>query len=87
MTRTRQWSIWWIDSRNPSASIEPAVRGGFKDGVGAFFARDTLDGRSIMVRFVWSGITSTTAHWEQAFSSDGGGTWETNWEMAFTRAA
>ena len=27
-----------------------------------------------------------TPRWEQAFSADGGGTWETNWIMDFTRA-
>jgi hypothetical protein len=75
---TRQWSIWWIDARNPPASIEPAVRGGFEDGVGTFFAQDTLNGQAITGRFIWSEITSTTAHWRQAFSADGGATWETN---------
>jgi len=85
--KTRQWSIWWIESRNPPASIEPAVRGGFKDEVGTFYAQDTVNGQPITVRFIWSGITATTALWRQAFSPDGGATWETNWEMAFTRVA
>ena len=38
------------------------------------------------VRFVWSKITANSAHWEQAFSADGGATWETNWHMDFARA-
>jgi hypothetical protein len=82
--RTRQWSIWWLDARSPT--IEPPVRGGFRDGVGTFLGDDTLDGRPITVRFRWSQITPTSAHWDQAFSPDGGVTWETNWEMEFTRA-
>ena len=80
------WSIWWLDGRNPT-QMDPPVRGGFKDGVGTFAGDDTLRGRPIKVRFQWSGITPTTAHWEQAFSPDGGATWETNWRMDFTRVS
>ena len=83
--KTSQWSIWWLDARYPT-SVEPPVRGGFKDGVGTFMGDDTFNGRPIKVRFVWSRITATSAHWEQAFSPDGGATWETNWLMDFARA-
>ena len=79
-----RWSIWWLDARTPT--IEPPVRGGFEDGIGTFVGDDTLNGRPIRVRFQWSQITPTSAHWEQAFSPDGGETWETNWIMDFTRA-
>lgn len=78
------WSIYWVDARCP-AKMEPPVVGGFRDGVGTFMGDDTFDGRPIRVRFVWSRITPTGARWEQAFSVDGGKTWETNWEMDFTR--
>lgn len=80
-----QWSVWWLDGRDPTR-VDPPVRGGFKDGVGVFEGDDTLRGRPIRVRFVWSRITQNSAHWEQAFSPDGGETWETNWTMEFTRA-
>jgi hypothetical protein len=39
------------------------------------------DARQIRVVFIWSAITSSSAHWEQAFSVDGEETWETNWIM------
>ena len=60
--------------------------GGFKDGVGTFTGDDTLEGKPIKVRFRWSEIKANSARWEQAFSPDGGATWEVNWRMQFTRA-
>jgi len=82
---TGKWSIWWLDGRYP-ASMEPPVRGGFTNGVGEFLGDDVLRDKPIKVRFRWLDITPTSARWEQAFSPDGGRTWEVNWEMAFTRA-
>jgi quinol monooxygenase YgiN len=81
----KQWSIWWIDGRNPS-HLDPPLVGGFKDGVGTFYADDTFIGKPIRVRFLWTDTMSDTPHWEQAFSVDGGKTWETNWTMDFTKA-
>ena len=83
---TRQWSIWWIDGRNPS-TIDVPMRGTFADGVGTFLCEDVFEGRPIQVRFRWSRITEGSARWEQAFSADGGETWETNWIMDFARQA
>lgn len=80
-----QWGIWWLDSRTPK--IEPPVWGGFKDGVGTFIGDDIFNGRPIKVRFRWSEITPNSAVWDQAFSPDGGATWEMNWYMQFTRTA
>jgi hypothetical protein len=31
-------------------------------------------------------VDTPTPRWEQAFSEDGGETWETNWVMDFARA-
>jgi hypothetical protein len=81
---TDQWSIWWLDGRTPSR-LDPPVVGGFSDGIGTFIAEDTLDGKPILVRFLWSDITDRTTRWEQAFSEDGGTTWEVNWVMESTR--
>jgi hypothetical protein len=82
---TRRWAIWWLDGRHPHQLDVPMV-GGFSGGVGTFNADDSFKGRPIRVRFLWSGITPTACRWEQAFSADAGRTWETNWEMDFTRA-
>jgi hypothetical protein len=81
--RTRQWSIYWVS--NQKGVLEPPVVGSFAGDVGVFEGRDELDGRPIVVRFTWSGITGPAVRWEQAFSPDAGRTWETNWIMAMTR--
>lgn len=82
--KNESWSIYWLDSRY-SARIDPPLAGRFDDGIGTFHGDDTFEGRPIRVRFLWSRITPTSARWEQAFSDDGGNSWETNWYMDFTR--
>ena len=82
--RTRQWNISWANARD--GVLDGATMfGGFMNGRGEFFGRDSLDGRAISVRFVFSNITPTSFRFEQAFSADGGTTWEVNWKAAFTR--
>lgn len=81
---TRRWSIYWADSRRPGL-LDPPVKGGFDGDVGVFEGEDVLNGRPILVRFTWSGVDTPSPRWEQAFSDDGGRTWETNWIMEFTR--
>ena len=80
----KRWSIYWADSRR-SGVLDPPVFGTFEGDIGIFEGEDLFDGRPILVRFTWSGITTPTPRWEQAFSADGGETWETNWVMDFTR--
>jgi hypothetical protein len=82
---TGLWSIYWTDTRR-AGLLDPPVIGSFSDGIGIFEGDDTFDGRPIRVRFVWSGVDGPTPRWEQAFSEDGGETWETNWVMDFMRA-
>jgi hypothetical protein len=82
--KSKQWTIWWLDGRKPSA-LDTPLRGMFKDGEGIFYADDTFNGSSIRIRFVWSKITPGSCQWEQAFSPDGGVSWETNWIMEFSR--
>jgi hypothetical protein len=83
-----RWSIYWLDSRRPG-HLTPPVAGGFQGSpsgpLGIFHGEDEFAGRAIRVRFVWSRIARDSARWEQAFSPDGGASWETNWFMDFTR--
>jgi hypothetical protein len=78
------WSIHWFDSRCP-ARLFPPMTGRFSKGIGTFHGDDECDGRPIRVRFYWSHITLASARWTQAFSADGGKSWEMNWIMDFTR--
>ncbi|OCQ23830.1 DUF1579 domain-containing protein [Pseudoalteromonas luteoviolacea] len=82
--QTREWSIWWLDGRNP-ASMDTPVVGTFNEKVGQFFADDTFNDQPIKVRFIWNATNPEIPTWEQAFSKDDGKTWETNWKMMFTR--
>jgi hypothetical protein len=78
------WSIWWLDGRHPGQLDVPMV-GSFENGVGTFYADDTFQSRPIRVRFLWTMPGRDAPRWEQAFSADGGASWETNWVMDFTR--
>ncbi|MDH6547632.1 hypothetical protein [Streptomyces sp. SAI-041] len=80
---TRQWSLHWAASR--SGKLFPPVVGRFEGGRGEFHGDDMHGGRKVRVRFVWAGVSASAAHWEQAFSVDGGKTWVTNWTMDFSR--
>jgi hypothetical protein len=84
-SKTQQWSIWWLDSRTPLGPVDPPMRGSFRDGVGTFYADETFNGKPVRTRFLWTEITPTSAHWEQAYSPDGGKTWETNWVQDIVR--
>jgi len=84
-SKTSQWAIWWLDGRYASGPVGPPVKGYFENGVGTFYSDYMQDGKSMRVRFIWSNITSKSARWEQALSSDGGKTWATNWIMNFNR--
>jgi hypothetical protein len=80
---THQWSLNFANSKNGTLAI-PAI-GEFKNGRGEFYNQDTFNGRSIFVRFIISGITLNSCHFEQSFSDDGGKTWEVNWIATDTR--
>jgi NIPSNAP len=81
---TGEWSLYWADTVRAGV-LQPPMIGRFRDGVGEFFGDEEVDGRKVQCRFRWSLNSSGSPQWEQAFSDDGGKTWETNWIMTFTR--
>jgi hypothetical protein len=81
--QTHQWNISWANTTD--GTLGPPMIGSFKNGRGEFFNQETLNGRAIYVRFIFSDITKAAFRLEQAFSPDGGKTWETNWIATFAR--
>jgi hypothetical protein len=81
--QSRQWSLNFANSNGGTLS-QPTI-GEFKNGRAEFFDQETLNDRAILVRFVISDITPNSCHFEQAFSNDGGKTWEVNWIATDTR--
>jgi hypothetical protein len=74
---SHQWYLYWANSKDGVLGT-PTV-GEFKNGRGEFYDQELYNGRMILLRFIWSGTTSSSPHFEQSFSDDGGKTWEVNW--------
>ncbi len=81
--QSRQWSLNFVNAAD--GLLTPPTIGQFRNGRGEFYGPDTLNGRAIYVRFVISDITPDSCRFEQAFSDDGGKTWEVNWIATDTR--
>ena len=79
------WSLYWASGRT-GLSLPPVVGRFGEDGTGVFTSPDVYEGRDILCRYRWSEITATSARWDQAFSTDDGRTWETNWVAEFHRS-
>ena len=75
--QAQRWSLTFVNMRD--GLLTPAVYGGFNDGIGEFYGDDQLGDRPIKVRFLIFRPSKDEARFEQAFSADGGTTWETNW--------
>ncbi|MFD4668722.1 hypothetical protein ACFWNN_03255 [Lentzea sp. NPDC058450] len=75
--QAQRWSLTFVSMRD--GLLTPAVFGGFRNGTGEFYGDDQLGGRPIRVRFLITRQGPDQARFEQAFSADGGRTWETNW--------
>jgi hypothetical protein len=81
---TGEWSLYWADNVRAGMLQLPMI-GRFHGDTGEFFGVEEVDGKKVQCRFLWT--KGDSPRWEQAFSADGGKTWETNWVMTFTRPA
>ncbi|HEV2111356.1 MAG TPA: hypothetical protein VGT99_08380 [Gammaproteobacteria bacterium] len=80
-----QWNLYWVDS-DDGTMAQPMI-GEFKDGKGVFYDQEQINGRAVLVRNVYWGMTPGSYHFEQAFSADAGKTWEPNFVASLTREA
>lgn len=83
--QTGQWSIRFANRRDGDLGL-PMI-GAFKDGRGEFYNQEMFGGRAIFVRFIFSDVTPRSFRLEQAFSDDGGKTWEANWISTFEKVS
>lgn len=81
--QTHQWRLYWANAKN--GYLDQPMIGEFKNGVGEFYDQEPFNGRMIYVRFIWSRTNTSSPHFEQSYSDDGGKTWEANWITDQTR--
>ncbi len=80
---THQWSIYWGSAK--TATLDAPLVGEFTNGRGVFYNQDTVDGRPVFVRLIYSDITATSFRTESSYSADGGKTWQATLVQSFTR--
>ena len=80
---SHQWRLYWANRK--VGVLDPPQIGEFKDGHGEFVAQDTINGKTILIKFDWTKLDTEAPHFEQSFSDDGGKTWEVNWITDQTR--
>ena len=74
ITAAHVWRLYWANSQN--AILNSCQGGNFNNGHGDFYAQDTINGKTLLIRYDWTKLTSSAPHFEQSFSDDGGKTWE-----------
>jgi len=80
---SHQWRLYWANKK--TGILDPPQVGEFKNGVGEFYAIDTINNKTILIRYQWTNLSTSAPHFEQSFSDDGGKTWEVNWITDQTR--
>lgn len=81
--QSHQWSQTFINSSQ--GVLAGALTGSFQDGRGELYSQDTVDGRAILVRGTWSSIAADSHRYQEAYSTDGGKTWQTVFTADLTR--
>jgi hypothetical protein len=71
--QSHQWSQTFANGK--VGVLTTPLIGRFTDGRGELYAQDTINGRSILVRAIWSAIAADSHQYEESYSDDGGKTW------------
>jgi hypothetical protein len=82
--QSHQWRIYLVDVGKGSLGLPPVV-GQFNGRMGEFYDQEEWQGRAILVRYQWTDISPRSAKMQQAFSADGGKSWEVNWICELSR--
>jgi hypothetical protein len=82
--QAHQWNLYFAHSDSGVVGMPPMV-GEFHDGRGVFYGPDSFNSKAILVRFTFAVNSADSTRDEQAFSQDGGKTWEVNWINDQTR--
>jgi hypothetical protein len=72
--QSHEWSQTFVNSSQ--GVISGALTGSFHEGRGELYSQDTVNGRAILVRGTWSNIAADSHRYQEAFSTDGGKTWQ-----------
>jgi len=78
-----QWSQTFASSGDGTLTVSSI--GEFKDGRGELYNQETVNGRTVLLKAVWSDITPDAHHFEEYHSQDGGKTWEPAFVATLTR--
>lgn len=78
-----QWRQYFADSDD--GVLETPSVGRFTGKCGEFYSQELYQGRAVLVRGVWTVTSPDTHRYEQAYSDDGGKTWEANFIADLSR--
>jgi hypothetical protein len=70
---TRQWSMNFANGS--VGKMTPPMIGSLQNGRIELIGTDTVDGRPVMARALWSDFTPTSHTYQESVSADGGTTW------------
>jgi hypothetical protein len=66
-------------------TLDAPTVGSFEGDLGTFRGIERIAGKEVPMKFEWNRHDADHPTWRQAYSNDGGQTWEWNWRMSFTR--
>lgn len=79
------WKLYLIGVKTGTVLMPPAVGRFHDNGRGTFYDFEVFRGQAVLVRYLWTTARGDSIRFEQAFSTDAGKTWETNWIYTATR--